>query len=253
MDTMVAKIDDEVISGAQFIKFLKFSNEFPDLIKRFIRGKVTVHAAKKRGVEVSTEEVQEAADNFRRCLGLHRAKETQEWLDRMGITEDEFETFMTEHVYKKKMTDILVTQETVKKYFQLNSPKFDTVDIRHIVVESMEKARELTALLAEEPESFDELAKTYSIDDETNHIGGQIPGVQRGHLPDEIDAKIFNASPGDILGPLQLDGEDIYEIIQISAMHPAKLEDDTKEKISQAIYEEWLEERLKEHRVSIEN
>ncbi len=253
MNTVVAKIDDEVISGEQFIKFLKFSNEFPDLIKRFIRGKVTVHAAKKRGVEISTYEVQEAADNFRRCLGLHRAKETQEWLDGMGISADEFETFITEHIYKKKMVDILVTNETVKKYFQLNSPKFDTVDIRHIIVESKEKAGELTALLTEEPESFDELAKTYSLDDETNHIGGQISGAQRGSLPDEIDARIFNAAPGDILGPLQVDGEDIYEIIQISAIHPAKLEDATKEKISQAIYEEWLEARLKEHTVSIEN
>lgn len=46
MSTLL-KIDEEAISADQFIKFLKFSNEFSELMKKLIRNKVTVHAAKK--------------------------------------------------------------------------------------------------------------------------------------------------------------------------------------------------------------
>ncbi|OQX26084.1 MAG: hypothetical protein BWK80_12210, partial [Desulfobacteraceae bacterium IS3] len=99
----VAKINDEIITTDQFIKFLKFSNEFNDLMERLIRNKITVHAAKKMGMSVSVEEIQDAADDFRRCMGMHRAKDTQNWMDNIGISSEEFESFMSEHVYRKKI------------------------------------------------------------------------------------------------------------------------------------------------------
>ncbi|QTA89934.1 peptidylprolyl isomerase [Desulfonema magnum] len=248
MSTLL-KIDEEAISADQFIKFLKFSNEFSELMKKLIRNKVTVHAAKKRGITVSTEEVQQMADDFRRCIGLHRAKETHEWIERIGITPEDFETFITEHVFKKKMIDTLTTEEAVAAYFNLNAPRFDTADIKHIVVEGREKAMEFIALLDEEPENFDEFAREYSLDDETKNTGGYIPEVRRGILPDEVEAKVFNASADDILGPFQVGEEELYEIIRVTAIHPARLDKSAREKISEAIYDEWLNERLKEHSV----
>lgn len=189
------------------------------------------------------------ADDFRRCIGLHRAKETHEWIERIGITPEDFETFITEHVFKKKMIDTLTTEEAVAAYFNLNAPRFDTADIKHIVVEGREKAMEFIALLDEEPENFDEFAREYSLDDETKNTGGYIPEVRRGILPDEVEAKVFNASADDILGPFQVGEEELYEIIRVTAIHPARLDKSAREKISEAIYDEWLNERLKEHSV----
>jgi peptidylprolyl isomerase len=249
---ILLKIDDEIITTDYFIKFLKFSNEFPGLVEKLIRNKVTVRDAQKRGITVSNEEVQAAADDFRRCIGLHRAKETYEWMDEIGITADDFEGFITEHLYKKKMMDTLATDESIEAYFRLNSPEFDTADIRHIVVENEDQAKEILALLEDEPESFGELAGEYSLDEETKDAEGQIRGIRRGILPDEIDAKVFNAEAGTLIGPFQIGDESFYEIIQVMSVNSAKAEDSAvKEKITEAIYEEWIQERMKEHRVRL--
>jgi len=245
----VVKIDEEVISAEQFVKILKLTNEFPEMIRKIVRDKVTVHAAKKKGIAIPTPEVQQMADDFRRCGGLHRAKDTQEWMDGIGISLDEFESFITEQLYKKRMLETIVTDKSVEAYFKLNSPKFDSVDIRHIVVEGEEKAKELIALIEEEPESFDELVKEHSLDEETKENGGLIKGVLRGALSSDVDAKIFNAAEGVILGPFRLD-EDLCEIILIAAKKTAKLDDSTKTKIGELLYDEWLAARVKEHAVT---
>jgi peptidylprolyl isomerase len=248
MMNTIAKINDEIITTDQFIKFLKFSNEFPDLMERLIRNKVTVHAAKKMGMSVSVEEVQDAADDFRRCIGLHRAKDTQQWMDKIGISDEEFESFITEHVYRKKILETFLNHETIETYFRLNAPKFDTADICHIVVDGGEKAKELMALLEEEPERFDEFVKEYSSDDETRDIGGRITGIRRGILPPEIDAKVFNASAGEIAGPFRVNGSEVYEIIRIAEVNTASQES-VKEKIAETMYDEWIEKQMKEHTI----
>jgi hypothetical protein len=136
----ILKINDETIDSEQFIKILKLTNEFPDLLENLIKDKVTVHEAKKSGISVSTEEVQKAVDEFRRYAGLHRAKDTQEWLDDQSLTLDDFETFMTERLYKNKAVASITTDEAIEEYFKLNSPRFEKVDIKHIVVESKAQA-----------------------------------------------------------------------------------------------------------------
>jgi parvulin-like peptidyl-prolyl isomerase len=249
--TVAIKINDEVISAEQFVNILKMSNEFPLLAEKIIRDKITVQEAKKKGIRVSTDEVQQEADDFRRVLALHRAKDTQEWMDKRGLTLDEFEAFVTERIFKKKMVETIANEPAVEEYFKLNSPKFDSVDIRHIVVDTEAKAKELLSLLGEEPESFAELAKEHSLDSETRKTGGQIGGVRRGVLPDEVSAKVFNASVGDVVGPLELGDGYFYEIIQVTAVNPAALDDSTKEEIGELLYSEWLDARLQEHSVVI--
>lgn len=253
MTNTIAKINDEIITTDQFIKFLKFSNEFPDLMERLIRNKITVHAAKKMGVAVSVEEVQAAADDFRRCLGMHRAKDTQQWMDKIGITTEEFESFISEHVYRKKILETILSRENIETYFKLNAPKFDTADIFHIVVEGGEKAKELMSLLEEEPERFDEFVKEYSSDDETRHTGGLITGIRRGILPPEMDAKVFHGTAGEIAGPFRVNGSEVYEIIRVSEIKTAASQESVKEKISETMYDEWLEKQMKEHTILLEN
>lgn len=247
----VIKIDGETISQEQFINYLKLRNEYPDLISPLVRDKVAVNAAIKRGIQVSDKEIQQAADDYRRLAGLHRAKDTEQWLDQAGISLEDFEAFISDQTYKKKLRDTIITDETIDEYFKLNSPKFDTVDLQLIVVASEAKAKELMAVLKDDPQSFSELAKEHSLDPDTKDLGGQIRGVRRGILPEEVDAKIFNAKVGDLIGPIQTADEDIFELARITAVAPARINDMVKEEIARTIYDEWIASRLQEHSVEL--
>ncbi len=245
----LVNIDGRTVSPDQFIKFLKLSNEFPGLIERFISGKITVNAAKKKGIKVTIDEIQRAADDFRRCSGLYLARDTREWMKQSGISTKEFESFITEHVYKKKLVSALVNNASVERYFMDNSSKFDTAIIKRIAVQSEERATEIMEMLAVNPERFEAVATEDALYEVLNSIDRQATSVQRFALSDEIASKVFRAKPGDIIGPFQQEESDLFEIIKVISLKEANLDDSTEKIISEAIYEEWVEERLKEHTV----
>jgi hypothetical protein len=68
-----------------------------------VREKLTVHAARKQGIRLSEDEIQQRADQFRRVRGLHRATEMNHYLDALGVSLDEFERFITDGLYQEKM------------------------------------------------------------------------------------------------------------------------------------------------------
>jgi hypothetical protein len=145
----IVRIDDEVIDTDFFIRTLKLTGQFEGLVEQLVREKLTVLAAKKQGLALPPEEIQERADQFRRIQGLHRAADMNHYLDTLGISLDEFEDFITEGLYHEKMMAQVCSAQAVEQYFKLNSPKFDSVDISHIVLDSEGKAKEMMSALAE--------------------------------------------------------------------------------------------------------
>ncbi len=180
---------------------------------------------------------------------MHRAKDSHVWLDNLGLTLDYFEDFMTERLYKNKMMASIQTGEAVEEYFKLNSPRFDKVDFKQIIVDSKNQAKEIIAMLEDNPNDFDKYCQEHSLDDETIGSGGLETGVRRGQLPDEVDAKVFNAKAGDVLGPFQYAEEDLWQVIMVVAVHPPKKDETTENEIADAIYEDWLNARIKEHTI----
>src|SRR6201991_2384980 len=123
--TAIVRIDDEVVDDAEFIRLLKLTGQFESLIEQLVRDKLTVHAAKKHGITVSADDIQQRAAQFRRVRGLHRAADTNQYLDAMGVSLDQFESFITDGLYQEKMLDSIADDHAIEAYFSLNSPKFD--------------------------------------------------------------------------------------------------------------------------------
>jgi len=244
--TTLVKIDDGAISVAEFLQTLKLSGQFEGLIEQLVRDRLTVQAAKKQGIRVSEEEIQERADQFRRVRGLHRASDTNKYLDALHVGLDEFEAFLTDGLYQEKMLARVCGEQAVQAYFKLNSPKFDSIEVSHIVLDSEGKAKEMASVLADDPDSFDEMAREHSIADTREH-GGVIGKVLRGSLRTDIEAKVFNAAVGDLLGPFASADRTVFEIFRVNAKHPARLDDDTATEVRRLLREEWLRARAQEH------
>jgi parvulin-like peptidyl-prolyl isomerase len=244
--TTIVRIDDEVIGTEDFIRILKLSGQFEGLVEQLVRDKLTVRAAIKQGLPLSAEEVQERADQFRRIQGLHRAADMNHYLDTLGVSLDEFESFITDSLYQEKMMAQVCNDKAVEQYFQLHSPRFDSVEISHIVLDSDGKAKEMLSLLTDDPDSFAEMAREHSMAD-TRERGGVIGKVLRGSLKSDIEAKVFNAAPGELLGPFPSPDKSFYEIFAVNEKHPATLDDETAAEVRRLLREEWLQARAQEH------
>ncbi len=125
--TDIVRIDDEVIDTDHFIRTLKLNGQFEGLVEQLVRDKLTVRAAKKAGLALPPDDIQERADQFRRILGLHRAADMNHYLDALGVSLDEFEEFITDSLYQEKMMAQVCNAQAVEQYFKLNSPRFDSV------------------------------------------------------------------------------------------------------------------------------
>ncbi|HJV28644.1 MAG TPA: peptidylprolyl isomerase [Aromatoleum sp.] len=248
--TAIVRIDDENIGTEEFIRILKLTGRFEGLVDEIVRDKLAVHAAKKQGVQLAAEDIQERADQFRRVLGLHRAADMNRYLDAMGVTLDEFETFIVDGLYQEKMMQRVCSDRAVEEYFQLNSPRFDSIEVSHIVLENEGQAKEMMSLLEDDPDSFGDLAHEHSIAD-TREQGGFIGTVLRGSLKTEIEAKVFNASEGDLLGPFAAPDKSFYEIFLVNAKKPARLDEDTAAEIRRLLREAWIAARAQEHIVEV--
>lgn len=244
--TTIVRIDDEVVGVDEFVRMLKLTGRFSGLVDDLVREKLTVHAAKKYGITVSADEIQDRADQFRRAHGLHRAADTNNYLDSLAVGLDEFETFITDALYQEKMMAQVCNDAAVEEYFKLNSPKFDCIEVSHIVVDNDGMAKEMVSALREDPDSFADMAREYSIA-ETRETGGQIGKVLRGSLKTDIEAKVFNSQVGELLGPFSSADGSFHEIFMVNAKHPARLDDDTKTEVRRRLREEWLMARSQEH------
>lgn len=244
--TAIVRIDDEELGIEEFVRILKLTGRFETLLDEIVRDKLAVHAAKKQGIAVTAAEIQERADQFRRVLGLHRAADMNHYLDAQGVSLDEFEAFITDSLYHEKMMERVCNDRAVEEYFKLNSPRFDSIEVSHIVLETEGQAKEMLSLLSEDPDSFAELAREHSVAD-TRDEGGLIGTVMRGSLKTEIEAKVFNAAVGDLLGPFAAADGTFYEIFRVDAKHPARLDEDTAAEVRRLLREGWLAARAQEH------
>jgi parvulin-like peptidyl-prolyl isomerase len=108
----------------------------------------------------------------------------------------------------------------------------------------------MISVLRDDPDSFAEMAREHSIA-ETRERGGVIGKVLRGSLKPEIEAKIFNAEAGDLLGPFASPDGSCYEIFAVTAKHPATLDEDVEAEIQRLLREEWLMARAQEHVIEV--
>lgn len=246
---LVARINDEAISADAFVKFLKLQGLLDDLLESALIDKLVVHVAKSRGVTVGAEEIQERADQFRRVLGLHRARDTIEYLNNIDMTIEEFESYVAETLYKDKLQASIANDDAVRDYFRLHLPLFERVELHHIVLDGQAKAKELIAILREEPSGFADLAKQHSLAADTRENGGYLGKINRGCLPNDIEAKVFKAKPGDILGPFFVNG--FYEIFYVSDKYAVELDSPTTDEVKHRLFHEWLEKQVGDYRIEM--
>jgi peptidylprolyl isomerase len=242
----IVRIDDTVIETDDFIRTLKLTGQFEGLVEQMVRDKLTVLAARKQGMQPAPEAIQERADQFRRVQGLHRAADMNHYLDVLGVSLDEFEDFIVEGLIQERMMEQVCSPHAVEQYFKLNSPRFDSVEISRIVLDAEGKAREMMSALEDDPDSFAEMVSEYSVGDAREN-GGLIGKVLRGALKPDIEARVFNAGAGDLLGPFPSSDRTLFEIYMVNARCPAMLDEETTVEVRRLLREEWLAARAQEH------
>jgi len=246
----IVRIDGKGLSSDDLVGWLKLSGRFSQVAQDIIKEKLTAAAARKQGMAASPEELQARADQHRRAMGLHRAKDANEFLNEASLSLEQYEAFLEDGLLAEKMRADITSDAAVEEYFSLNAPQFDAIELSHLVVTGEGKAKEIVSLLAEDPESFAEIAAEQS-EVESAAEGGRVGRVMRGALNPGLEAKLFNAAVGEVLGPFEADAENTFEVFAVTGKHDAVLDDSTRDAVSKLVYNEWLESAAREFKVEV--
>ncbi|MBD2412873.1 peptidylprolyl isomerase [Nostoc calcicola FACHB-389] len=250
-------VDDEPISIQEAVKYLQASGKLGQFIGDILRQHVIEHEIQTRDdIEIGTAITEQAIIDFRLSNQLTDPQSFQEWLKRNNTDYTAFHTSVS-FTYKLEKLKAVVTEPKLQEYFIERKIFLDRVVLSRIVVDNRELADELQIQM-EEGGNFEQLAKEYSITDD-RVVNGMMGLISRGSLPDALRAAIDVASPGQVVGPIEMVGgaslqkEGPYGLFRVEQFLPASLEDtQLKQALQNELFEKWLAEKIQKLTVKLQ-
>lgn len=177
--------------------------------------------ALENNIENSAEELQVAMEEIRYKKGLESKEKFQHWMDSNGQNLLSIQNELDYQLLRNKVR-ASIPYEKLETYFAEFQLEFDRAELYSIRVDTQAKAEELLANIEEEGENFHILAMKHSDDEKSRCKAGYIGKVARSEVTAAIEAAVFAAQPGDVVGPVET--EKGFNLFKVAAIYPATLE-----------------------------
>ncbi|OUL30888.1 peptidylprolyl isomerase [Nostoc sp. RF31YmG] len=242
-------VDNRPISIEQAVKYLQASGKLTqfigDIIRQYI---IELEISMRDDIDISSALTEQTIIDFRLKNQLTEPQIFQEWLKKNGT---DYATFHASIAFGFKLEKLkaLITEPKLPEYFIERKIYLDRVVLSRIFVDNRELSEELQTQI-EEGGSFEQLAKEYSLADD-RIVNGMMGPISRGTLPDTLRAAIDAAIPGQLIGPIELDGR--YGLFRLEQFLPASLEDtQLKQALQNELFEKWLAEKIQKLTVKLQ-
>jgi hypothetical protein len=229
------------ITNEDILAQVKLSCKIPELIEGIITRKVIANAAAEAGIKVETEELQKAADQIRLMNKLNSADDTWAWLEKHGLSLEEFEEIIYSTVICGKLAAHLFANK-VEPYFFENQLDYAGVVMYEVVLDDEELAIELFYAIKEGEMSFYDVAHKYIQDKELGRKGGYRGMVRRKDLKPEISTNVFSATPPQLLKPI-VASKGVHLILVEEIIQP-RLEPMLRYQILEDLFSAWIKQQV---------
>jgi len=178
--------------------------------------------ANKKGITISNDEILEEVNNYRMSYQMKSADSFKNYLKDRKINFQSFKNAIKIKLLEDKLIDTMSDKET-DAHITENQLQFEQVELYNIRLDNEDTANEIKELLDDEEMNFPGLAFEHSLDEATRKQGGYVGFLTRKDMTAEIEAAVFNAKKGDIVGPYQT--KNGYNIFMINEFHKPQKDD----------------------------
>jgi len=233
-------IDEQPISVAQVFRYLQAAQKFDAFIGDLVRQFVIERELQQQELIINPTSIEQAVIDFRLQQNLTQPESFQEWLKRNNLTFETFYAQIAGNFRIQKLREV-ATAPRMQEYFMERKLHLDRVVLSRLIVDSGDLADELKSQLAEGA-AFEKLAREYSITDD-RVMNGMLGPVNRGSMPDVLRSAVDVANPGDVIGPIELEGR--WALFRIEDVLPASLDHpQTRQTLQNELFDQWLGERM---------
>jgi parvulin-like peptidyl-prolyl isomerase len=231
------------ITSEDILQQVKLSYQIPSIVEGIVSRKVIASAADEAGIKVETEELQKAADSIRLMGKLKSADDTWAWLQKHGLSLDDFEEVIYNNVISGKLAQHLFADK-VKPFFVEHQLDYAGVVMYEVVLDDEDLAIELFYGIQEGEMSFYEVAHQYIQDTELRRKGGYQGIVRRKELKPEISPAVFAAKPPQVLKPIVTSSG--VNLILVEEIIQPELDDKLRSQIMSDLFSEWLKQQTEQ-------
>ncbi len=242
-----AKLSDTTLSLSDFLLRLKQRRKLHSLLREAVVEAFLLRQASEAALTVSAEQLQSAADAFRRRQGLNSAEQTSVWLAREGLSVTDLEAVLERDLLVARLREH-ITAPLLEGHFALHRERYDRIGLGVIVVARVDLARELLTQLREEGRDFAELAREHSLHSPSRDRGGELGVLLRRQLPAGTEV-VFTAREGEVVGPLTL--PEGFHLFRVGKRAVAELAGPTSELIRKELFDAWLADKLNSTRLEL--
>lgn len=217
------------------LKKLHLKGHLAPMIREAIADQVVQEEARRAGLEVSAQELQKAADAFRRRQGLHAAAAMRVWLSERELSLDDFEAGLEEDLLAARLRKH-VTADQVDRYWQAHQADYERLRLALVMVGREELARELATQVRDDGCELADVVRDHGL-----------PLSREDRFRKDLHgplADMLAAAPiGQLVGPVATARD--FTLAVIEERRPAELDKATRLVIQHDLFDAWLVERLK--------
>lgn len=231
---VLAAVNGESLEAADALRRSIVHEE--DFLKNSVDTVLIRQHAAKIGITNTDKELQLAADELRYNRGLESVEKLKQWMKANNQTILSLQNAIDGMLLRNKVRSAIKDAD-IEAYFAEHKLEFDSVELYSIRVATLDKANELLAQITDEGANFHVLAMEHSVDEETKRLGGSAGNLTRAQVTGEIEAAVFKAQPGKVIGPIKT--EKGFNLFKVAAIHPGSLEN-AKDSIRQTLFNNLL-------------
>ena len=193
------------------------------LLAAWVRGE-----AEERGITLSDSEVSNQLQQITKQYG--GKKGLQQVLKQAHLTPQQARgqielKMLSDQIQKQVLPqDLSVPDSQVEDFYNANKVQFSVAesrDARQILNKDEAKVQQAKALLEKDdsPANWKKVASKYSTDTATKDSGGLRSGVAKGQSDPALEAQIFSAPEGQLVGPFKAQAG--FYVIEVEKITPA--------------------------------
>ena len=170
-----------------------------DVLESIIKKMLVLQQCQKSGINITEKDVNDDIVAKAKKFGMSGERYIETICSRRNISVDRLKNDIVWHelaIRRLASKNIKVTPEEINK--RMDSEFGPKVQVRQIVVDTAEQANKIREQVVANPENFERLAKTFSLDLNSKSIGGLLPPVRRNFQLPEFEELAFKLKPGQV-------------------------------------------------------
>jgi hypothetical protein len=227
LNNTVAALGDTRLTLADFLHWLKARGQLVPLVRAALADRVVQEMAQRADLSVTSEELQAAANAWRRRQGLSAVLDTHNWLAERGMSVDEFEAGLESLLLLTKLRR-QVPASAVEARFAAEHAGYERLRLAELCLGREDLAQELASQVREEGRNLDTVA------------GEQRLQVVRGDcyrkdVTGPLAEALASTAVGQLVGPVATPRG--FVLVLLEECQPAVLDPITRLHIANEIFE----------------